>query len=324
MKITLLIIIIAIVIFIVFYGGYYLINPSQRGEDILNELNITYPTVIAHRGASNIAPELTRPSFENAIKIGADYLEADIHRTRDGKLVIIHDDNLQRTSNIEEVYPERKDDKINTFTYEELLKLDFGSWFNEKHPTEAQDEYEGLKILSLEELLEIVDRTNQKTGIALDIKDTQKYPKIASDIIEVLIKKDWYQRKDTSDDIQYSSRIMIFSFDIDVLKVFKELAPDLPRVLLLDNNRISRRNWRKWLDLAEGKVNGIGVKGFISWPWNIALAHDRNMFVFPYVINKGWQIKIMSHIKSSGYITNRPKLVLDFLDRISEIELVVE
>ena len=315
MKVIIPIIILLIVAFFLLYGGYYFIRPSQKGEEILNNLNIPHPTIIAHRGASDIAPEHTKPAFEKAVETGVDYLEADIHKTSDDKLVILHDNNLKRTSNIEQIYPKRVQDHISTFTYEELLKLDFGSWFNKKYPQKADKDYKDLKILTLEELLEIAAEGENNAGVVLDLKETEKYQNITSDVIKVLKEQGWYNKNNN----KYNSNVIIFSLNLETLKQFKKLAPDIPRVLLLNNNLMTKRKWEEWLDLADKHVHGFGVKGFISWPWHIALAHDRNLFVFPYVINKGWQLNIFSHIQANGYITDRPELVLDFLDFFPEI-----
>ncbi|MFO7815546.1 MAG: glycerophosphodiester phosphodiesterase family protein [Halanaerobiales bacterium] len=314
MKITLLILLILVTIFILFYGGYYLVRPSQKGEEILKDLNLPYPTIIAHRGASNIAPESTEAAFIKAVEMGTDYVEADIHRTKDGKIVVLHDSNLKRTSNVEEIYPDRQNNHISTFTYDELLKLDFGSWFNEKYPNKADEEYNNLKIITLERLLEIAEFGEESTGIVLDLKDVWKYPGIEKDIIEILQNEQWYgEQSKNSKKLNDKSNILIFSFNLETLKTFKELAPSITRVLLLNSNMLSIRRWKRWLDVAEENTHGLAVKGTLTWPWNLALAHNRNLFVFPYVINKTWQLRIGAHIKSSGYITDRPELVLRFL-----------
>lgn len=315
MKVIILIILILLAVLFLFYGGYYFIMPSYKGEEILNSLNIPYPAIIAHRGASDIAPEHTKPAFEKAVKMGVDYLEADIHRTKDGKLIVLHDNNLKRTSNVENIYPNRLQDHISTFTYEELLELDFGSWFNSKYPKKADANYKGLKILTLEKLLEIAAAGDNKTGVVLDLKNPEKYPGITSDIIGLLKEHGWYKE----DDGDYNSNVIIFSLSLDVLKQFKNLAPEIPRVLLINNNMMTKRKWDDWLDLAEDNVHGLGVKKLISWPWYTALAHDKNLFVFPYVINKRWQLNILSHLQANGYITDRPELVMDFFEFIPKI-----
>ncbi|MCF8378690.1 MAG: hypothetical protein K9H49_03880 [Bacteroidales bacterium] len=111
--------------------------------------------VIAHRGSTFWTPEETEPAFRWARNIGADYLEFDLQLTKDSALVAIHDNNLTRTSNIKEIFPERAELEINNFTLKELRSLDVGSWFNSAMPEQAKESYIGLKILCLEDVVMI-------------------------------------------------------------------------------------------------------------------------------------------------------------------------
>ncbi|MCK8823783.1 glycerophosphodiester phosphodiesterase family protein [Fuchsiella alkaliacetigena] len=298
--------------FMLFYGGYYLINPDLQGEEILNRQGIPYPTVIAHRGASIEAPESTAAAYIKAREMKADYLEADLQRTKDGEIVVIHDQTLGRTSNVEEIFPKRKDDPVGSFTYKELKKLDFGSWFNQTSRY-AREEYQGLEILTLTELIEIAKGGEHTPGLILETKDSQKYPGIEAEIVDILEEEGWLAADKEKEDF---AKTIFFSFKEDSLREFKELIPEIPRLLLITDNMITRRSWAHWLGRAEGLADGLGTKGFMSWPWYIAAAHEKGLFVFPYTINELWQVKVLAHFQSSGYITDRPDVVLDFLDRI--------
>lgn len=141
--------------------------------------------IMAHRGTTFWAPEETEAAFRWAREIGADYLEADLQVSKDGVILALHDDNLKRTTNIENVYgenlpPERKqyyialgysekeaeekvkEDKKNFipnltsyYTYKELMKLDAGAWFNEKNFEQARKGFVTHKqyISTLEDLV---------------------------------------------------------------------------------------------------------------------------------------------------------------------------
>ncbi|HSN04670.1 MAG TPA: glycerophosphodiester phosphodiesterase family protein, partial [Nitrospira sp.] len=111
-----------------------LISDPSSGRTLVRAWGIPRPAVIAHRGASYLAPEETRPAFLMARELGADYLEFDIQRTKDGVLIALHDDDLSRTTNVAEVFPGREKDTIETFTFAELQQLDAGSWFNRQNP----------------------------------------------------------------------------------------------------------------------------------------------------------------------------------------------
>lgn len=319
MKWILLVLIILFILFMLFYGGYYLIKPDVRGEDILDGLNIPHPAVIAHRGASVIAPESTRPAYEKARDTGADYFEADLQRTADGEIVLFHDPTLPKKSNIAEVFPDRIRDEVGDFTLAELRQLDFGSWFNREHPRYAQEEYRNLKILTLQELVEIAQTGEHTPGLILETKYPEKYPGIEDDIIEILAEAGWLQ-----DDEDNFTKTIFFSFSIASLRRFQELVPDKPRLLLVTDSMISHRSWSNWLDRAEDVAHGLGPKGFMAWPWHIASAHDRKIFVFPYTINSLWQIRVIAHFQASGFITDRPEVVLNFLDRLPELPSIEE
>ncbi|MDY3362374.1 glycerophosphodiester phosphodiesterase family protein [Riemerella anatipestifer] len=141
--------------------------------------------VIAHRGSTFWTPEETEAAFRWGREIGADYLEADLQVSKDGVVLALHDDNLKRTTNIEIVYGEhlpstRKQyyldlgyssdeaDKMvevdrknfypnlpSSYTYEELLKLDAGTWFNETNPEQARAGFTTQRqyISSLEDMI---------------------------------------------------------------------------------------------------------------------------------------------------------------------------
>ena len=106
---------------------------------------------IAHRGASGEYPENTRLAFEKAIEAGVDMIELDCQMTRDGHVVIFHDEKLLRTARVRGT--------LRSKSLAELKNLEIGSWFK---PT-----FRGQRILTLEEALEIVAG---KVGLCLEIK----------------------------------------------------------------------------------------------------------------------------------------------------------
>lgn len=98
----------------------------------------------AHRGASAYYPENTMLSFEKAIEMGCTGIETDVQLTKDGILVLIHDEMVNRTTNGE--------GNVQDYTYYELNKLDAGSWMGE--------EFKGIKIPTVEELIYLVKDKN--------------------------------------------------------------------------------------------------------------------------------------------------------------------
>ena len=298
-------------VYLAFYGSYYIASPEEeRGREILQEFNIPYPAVIAHRGASIVAPESTRSAYEIARDLGADYLEADLRQTADGRIVVIHDSTLERTSNVAEVFPDRVNHEIGTFTLEELQQLDYGAWHS--------PEYAGQGILTLEDLIAIARGGDHTPGLILETKDSYKYPDLEERIVAILRDTGWLEQYGTDQPGTGSfERTIFFSFSLNSLRRFKELAPDKPRLLLVRDNTLSRRRWQTWLALARPTAHGLGPKGFTAWPWHIAAAHREGMFVFPYTLNYLWQIQVLARFQASGFITDRPEIVLAFLNGIN-------
>ncbi|MCK7536488.1 MAG: hypothetical protein MZV63_38680 [Marinilabiliales bacterium] len=113
--------------------------------------------VIAHRGTIYWAPELTEAAFRWARNTGADYLELDVHRSKDSVLIIMHDKTFKRTTDVAEKFPGREGDPISSFTLEEIMQLDAGSAFNKKNPDQARQSFAGQNVLVFEDVFRIAE-----------------------------------------------------------------------------------------------------------------------------------------------------------------------
>lgn len=120
-------------------------------------------TVIAHRGASAYFPENTLESFEGAISMGADMVELDVQLSRDGEVVVFHDEKLSRCTNSK--------GKISDYTLVQLKKLDAGSWFGKK--------FKGAQIPTLNEALTLC---RDKIALNIEIKTEAVTGKIRNGI----------------------------------------------------------------------------------------------------------------------------------------------
>ena len=119
----------------------------------------------AHRGASAYAPENTMISFRKALQLGANGIELDLQRTKDGKIVIFHDKNIDKKSNGK--------GKISDYTYKELLDFDFGSWFDIKYKDERIVLFENFAKEFLSKNLTFAIELKQE-GIEKDVLDIIK------------------------------------------------------------------------------------------------------------------------------------------------------
>lgn len=105
-----------------------------------------WPTYIAHRGASSLAPENSLAAFELARKLGAKAIELDVHLCKSGELVVTHDHILDRIAGLHM--------KVEDLEYSELVKIDTGSFFNTKFPAQANPSFANERIPTLDMVFE--------------------------------------------------------------------------------------------------------------------------------------------------------------------------
>ena len=120
-------------------------NPSTKAADNSSSAKVAISEV-AHRGSSFEMPENTLAAVQEGIADNADFVEIDVQRSKDGELVVIHDNTLTRTTNVEEVFPDRPSYRVGDFTLAELKQLDAGSW--------KGSEFAGEQIPTLQEVLD--------------------------------------------------------------------------------------------------------------------------------------------------------------------------
>ncbi len=201
---------------------------------------IPHPAVIAHRGASFDAPESTAAAYLLARDLGADYLELDLQRSNDGVLFALHDDNLQRTTDVATKFPERKDSPANAFTLAELKTLDAGSWFNTAYPQRARPAFVGLPILTLDEIIDIAQGNPAHTpGLYIETKEPAQFPGLERDLKNTLQARGWLspsgstQAKGEGAVGQGKGRVVLQTFDKNSLALLHKEMPQVPKILLL-------------------------------------------------------------------------------------------
>jgi len=146
-------IIISILLLVAVTGHSQMISPAAKKVQSYMPAN----AVIAHRGTIYWAPELTEAAFRWARNTGADYLELDVQRSKDGVLIIMHDKTFKRTTDVNLKYPGRENDPISSFTFTEIMTLDAGSSFNTKNPDQARATFIGQDVLVFEDVFRIAE-----------------------------------------------------------------------------------------------------------------------------------------------------------------------
>jgi len=175
--------------------------------------------IYAHRGFSSIYPENTLSAFKAAIDSGADGIETDIHLSRDGVIVITHDEDIKRVSNGEGM--------VKDMSYEELLKYDFGSWKNKR--------FKGEKIPTLLELLDLIEATDMVLNIEIKMGFVM-YPEIEEKALALVTERGMLDR------------VIFSSFNHYSLDKIKKLNPSAKVAPLYSEGIFEPHNYAKTLD----------------------------------------------------------------------------
>lgn len=197
----------------------------------------------AHRGARSLAPENTLQAIGKAVELGCDGIEVDIRLTSDLVPVLHHDLTLERTTDVARKFPDRSFLSISTFSWAELRTLDAGSWFIRKDPFKQigagaissgeLQEMRSALIPSLAELLSFIKRTGLLVNLELKTARPPHAHKLYCDTVLEVMHREQID----------ASAVCISSFDHDLLRCFKELAPTIEIQALIGNHRVRKNNW---------------------------------------------------------------------------------
>ncbi len=229
---------------------------------------------IAHRGASALAPENTMAAFEKAIEMGADAIELDLHLSRDGELVVIHDDTLDRTTDGRGPVHER--------SLDEIRRLDAGGWFGQ--------EFVGQRIPTLSEVL---DRFAGKVPLALEIKaGSTFFPGIEEKVVSVL-------RRHSA--IEHSA---VASFDHYALRHVKEIEPTVRTAALLVGRPVSIS-----AIAGPGKADAMALEASLVTRTEVEACRAAGLQLVVWVVNEPAQMRYFIDLGVDGIITDRPDLL---------------
>jgi len=331
---------------LLFLGIGVVIYGRTGGMELAERLGVPRPAIIAHRGASYFAPEETAPAYMLAREMGVDYLELDLQRTKDGVLIAVHDDDLRRTTNIAEMFPGRETDTVDKFTFAELQRLDAGSWFNMRFPDRARASFKNARILRLEDVINIAEGGLHKPGLYIETKSARRYRGVEKQLVEILIARGWIRplprgvsASPRAERARVAARVIFQSFEPDSLAALKELAPQVPAVLLIDEIMIRKDGWDALLTKAKQVATGIGTWGYqwsrdpswsskdapnrfvTTWPWYTVQAHRAGLLVHPWTVDDRWEMWMVSLFGADGFFTNRPELALHFYGRTDPIDI---
>ena len=250
------------------------------------------PRVYAHRGASAYAPENTLVAVDRADALGFDWVENDVQLTRDGVLVVMHDTDLRRTTNAEEVFPDRAPWAVKDFTAAEISRLDAGSWFDAR--------YAGTRVPTLRQYLKRLGHNRQ--NLLLEIKSPEIYPGIERATLDVLNEEGWLDRAHVRD------RLVIQSFGTDSVRTVHALRPDVvtgflgaPAVAELP----AYAEFADQINPSYGTLSGAYVAAVQA----LKGPHDKKLQVNAWTVNDAASARNVNGMGVNGIITNTPDVV---------------
>jgi glycerophosphoryl diester phosphodiesterase len=228
--------------------------------------------IIAHRGASHLAPENTLASVELAWRLGADAVEVDVHLTRDGRIVAIHDPTTDRTAGIRF--------EIATTHSSHLRRLDVG---RHKHPRFA-----GERIPYLEEVLQTVPPGRQ---LFVEIKCG---PQILPPLVETVARSG------------KRLQIVLIGFDLGTIETAKKMMPDVPVYWLCDK-RLLLSYGRPLAERAKaGSVDGLDVHWSGLTRQFIRAVKTTGLQLYIWTVDDPAQAVRLHAMGADGITTNRP------------------
>jgi len=267
MKLALILVVFILAVLVIFW--------TQRRKSLAFTIESKgKPIKIGHRGASGYCPENTMASYQKAIELGVDYIEIDIHMSKDGKLIVHHDPQLERTTNGKGL--------LKDYTSDQLIKMDAGSWFNPDFC------HERIPLLT-----EVLDKFLPQAGILIEIKHPELNPGIEQALTTVLNS---YQAD--------HDRIMIHSFDVASMKKCHELMPSIPVGVLVKNSPLGISD--KFLHDVSDFATFVNPKQTMMSVKLKQKIHRHGMLAFTWTVNDKKKLKAFEAIKLDGIITDYP------------------
>lgn len=239
------------------------------------------PLLIAHRGGSAEAPENTLAAFRHSLGMGIQWFELDAQMTKDGELLVIHDETLERTTS--------GSGPVGSFTLEELRRLDAGSWFGTQFSRET--------IPTLREVLELC--ASEGAGVFVELKSPHLYPGVEQKVVSLLGEL-W---------VQGVSNISCISFDPEAVSRLHELDSGLPLGQLFD---LDTTDFAQPDDRIEAVLPFYATAAY--YPEQIERAHALGKRVHVWTVNEEADMRRLAELGVDGIMSDRPSLLLKVFD----------
>lgn len=250
----------SVIIWLIISMLSYILHPLQPFQSI------------AHRGASFYAPENTMAAFQKAVDLGFDFIEFDVRLSKDGHLVVIHDADVQRTTD--------GMGYIRDLTVQEIKMLDAGSWYS--------SEFTNERIPLLEEVLK---QFGGKIGLLIEMKSSENQPQLTKLLSDTLVKY--------IDNGVKPSTLKVQSFNINEIKKFHELTPTISSGILLEKplNILHFQTYSQFASF-------LSVNHHLLSKSIIHQAKQYGFDIFSWTIKKQYQFQMMQRLGVNGVISD--------------------
>jgi glycerophosphoryl diester phosphodiesterase len=285
---------------------------------------------IAHRGARGFAPENTLEAFRKAAALGCQMFELDVHQCKDGELIVVHDDDLVRCSDVTKKFPGRSSYAVSEFNAAEIRMLDAGSWFVAELDKPALRRQPFLRVLTAKEIerfITLEERKHYASGqvrhptlrealelarekklfVNVEIKNLYRfYPNIAAAIVKLITE------------MKLEPAVIISSFDHEVLAEVRRLNKQIATAILVrDRLHDPARYLRDLLD-GDAYHPTQDLIGFGSADGRLQTAELRKartigLAVNVWTVNDAGRMRQLVDAGVSGIITDYPNRLNDVL-----------
>ncbi|SCE98737.1 glycerophosphoryl diester phosphodiesterase [Micromonospora viridifaciens] len=245
------------------------------------------PDVVGHRGSSGLAPENTVPSFRLSRVHGADRIETDVQLSADGEPFLFHDDIATRTTDVEQVFPDRAGDPVTSFTWAELSRLDAGAYFAR--------EFTGTRIPSLRD---VALAAGPRTQVNVELKS----PANSSGVEQVLA--DALRHDPAWRGLVARRHVVVSSFDSGSLRTFASLAPEVPVLqigAIPDDATLAE--WATW-------AAGVVTNHLRLAPEDVQRVRRAGLSLSVYTVNDPAQMRAMMALGVDAIITDFPDVLM--------------
>ncbi|HIT90498.1 MAG TPA: glycerophosphodiester phosphodiesterase, partial [Candidatus Merdenecus merdavium] len=243
-------------------------NTNKISENIMDTVKVT-----AHRGGAQLAPENTIPALEKSIELLSDYAEIDVQETKDGELILMHDNNLKRTTGIKK--------NVWEVTYDEIKNQDIIS---------KKSEFENIKIPTLREVLEVC---NHRLNLNIEVKYNGRNDGIIKKVIDLI------------EEMEFEDQCVITSMNYKYLKEVKELNPNIRTgyIMTMTYGSVSNIEAADFFSVKWTYVNEKFIKE----------AHLYGKEVHAWTVNSKGTLERMKVLSVDNVITDNPTLAREVM-----------